>query len=219
MHVRRLQLAPAAPAASSGGCAFGSDTDSASLRQQAEVAIAAARVALSLCSAHSCEAAAPEDALCVFGPAVSQLSEAFRVIQRQQPEGSAAHGGPMVELLHELTPLARRALASMHATLEQQQLRQALPGCQTGSHIWRCQLRSASAAETVQTACTVSAAICSLCTALRLHSNDSNSSMSGAQWQQVHALAAATAGELRLLSPYATSGLLAQLALMVSWPL
>jgi hypothetical protein len=203
-HVQRLQLS-AAVAEPAGDA-------SAELGQQ----VAAARASLGICSALSCEAASPEDALRMFAPAVSQLEEASQLLQQQkQAEGGAPAAAPAIAaLLQELTQLASRALAAMHAALQLQ--RQALAGSAASSSFWRSNQRQ-SAAEAADVACTVSATLCSLCTALRMHAA-SGSQAAGRQRQQLEALSAGAAADLRQLAPYAASGQLAHLAATVSHP-
>ena len=203
-HVQRLQLSAAAGAAAPAGDA------SAELGQQ----VAAARAALGICSALSCEAGSPEDALRMFAPVVSQLGEASQLLQQQQQAKGAPAAAAAAALLQDLTQLAGRALAAMHAALQLQ--RQALAGSVASSSFWRSNQRH-SAAEAADVACTVSAALCSLCTSLRMPAAGS-SQAAGRQRQQLEALAAGAAADLRQLAPYAASGQLAHLATLVSRP-
>lgn len=163
-HVHRLQLTEAAAA------------------DDSSQPLAAARAALGICSALSCEAGSPEDALCMFAPAVGQLEEALQLLlqQQQQAEGAPAAAAAAAALLQGLTQLAGHALAAMHAALQLQQ--------QTGrqrchSAFWRSNQRR-SAAQAADAACTVSAAICSFCTRPRMRTHGGRQ-VAGRQRQQL----------------------------------
>lgn len=195
-HVQRL--APVPPPLEEG------DDDAVTARR-AEALAAAAGVALGICSALACDAPAPEPALCMFAPAVGHLCEAAQML------GAAAGS----DVLQQLVQLAARALASMHATLVQQQPGLAAAG-RRSSGGWRANPQAPSPAEAAAEACTVAADLCFLLTTLRLHGSAGGEASGTRQRQQLEALAAAAAADLRQLAPYGTAGLLDRLAAMVS---
>ncbi|KAL4442009.1 hypothetical protein ABPG77_011270 [Micractinium sp. CCAP 211/92] len=197
-HVQRV-LADAAPEAAG-----------------AASAMAAAHAALGLCAALAVEAARPEEALHMFGPAVSQLAEVAAQLAGEQA-GAAEQGEQAQQaqagLARELLQLAGRALAAMHAALLQQRLALrsgSVPA--SGSSYWRANPQSLLPPAAAEAACAAAAAACCLLTDLRLQHDGSRAGDGRSGRQQIQALAAAAAGDLRQLAPYASSGLLAELA-------
>lgn len=179
-------------------------------------AMAAARATLGLCAALAVEAARPEEALHMFGPAVSQLAEVAAQLAGEQA-GAAEQGEQAQQaqagLARELLQLAGRALAAMHAALLQQRLALrsgSVPA--SGSSYWRANPQSLLPPAAAEAACAAAAAACCLLTDLRLQHDGSRAGDGRSGRQQIQALAAAAAGDLRQLAPYASSGLLAELA-------
>ena len=207
-HVQRLCPVPPPPEA-------GDEPTAAAQRVQALVA--AAGVALAVCSALACEADCPEDALRMFAPAVGQLADAAQLLlqqqERQEQAGEAAASSPAA-LLREFSQLAGRTLASMHAALRAQQLGLAAGRPAGGSGYWRANPEQPSPAEAADAACSACADLCSLLTTLRLLGDTPGGSQQAKQ--QREALAAAAAADLRQLAPYGPSGLLDHLASLVS---
>ncbi|KAL4443789.1 hypothetical protein ABPG75_011526 [Micractinium tetrahymenae] len=180
-------------------------------------AVAAARAALGLCAALASEAAGPEEALHAFAPAVSQLGEAAQQLAAaqagaaaQQQQQRQQHAG----LARELHQLAGRALAAMYAALLQQRLalRSGSSQAASSSSYWRANPQALPPAAAAEAACTVAAAACCLLTELRLRQGSSQAGSGRSGRPQIESLAAAAAGDLRQLAPYASSGLLMQLA-------
>ncbi len=217
-HVQRLCAVPPPP---EGDAEPGADAAAALQRSQALVA--AAGVALGVCAALASEADCPEDALRMFGPALGLLREALQPLQQQlerrQPAeageaaGSSSSDPAAVAALQELSQLASRALASMHAALRAQQLRLAA-GQSAGGGYWRANPDQPSPAEAADAACAACAEACLLQCTLRLHGSGQPAG-AAKQRQQQEALAAAAAADLQLLRPYGTSGLLDYLATLV----
>ncbi|PRW56714.1 hypothetical protein C2E21_4752 [Chlorella sorokiniana] len=213
-HVQRL--CPVPPPAEGGA---GADADAAAALQRCQALVAAAGVALGVCAALACEADCPEDALCTFAPALGLLREAAQLLLHQleqQEAGEAAEaassiGSDPAAVLRELSQLASRALASMHAALRAQQLRLATGQPAGGSGYWRANPDQPSPAEAADAACAACSDVCLLLSTLRLHSSGLLAA-SSKQRQQQDALAAAAAADLRLLAPYGASGLLDYLA-------
>ena len=211
-HVRRL-LPDLPPATVAGGGTDGAGGEPVT-QAQAAAALQAAHAAVGLCSALACEAQGPVHALRVFAPAVSQLADAAQQLEAWRGSaGAATAAAAAAAALQELAQLAGRALASMTAALRQQRL---APGgaLRAACGFWRTSPQQPAPAAAAGAACAASADICSLLTSLRLRSS---SGVSGKLRQQVEALAAAAAADLRQLAPYAGSGQLAELASLVSW--
>lgn len=149
----------------------------------------------------------------MFAPAVSLLADAAQLLARPGAGEGAAEADAQAAAVQEVTQLAARALASMHAALEQQ--RQALAGGDAaGGGYWRSNPQALSPAEAAEAACSTSASLCSLLTTLRLHASGVAAAEPGSSLrrQQLDALAAAAAADLRLLAPYGPSGALDSLA-------
>ena len=196
-HVQRLAPVPPPPEAGEAEGAAARAARSAAL-------VAAAGVALGLCSALAADASTPEDALRMFAPAVSLLADAAQLAASADAQAPAAH---------EVAQLAARTLASMHAALEQQ--RRALAGgAAAAGGYWRSNPQAPSPAGAADAACSTGASLCSLLTTLRLHASGVAAAQPGSsrRRQQLDALAAAAAADLRLLAPYGPSGALDTLA-------
>jgi hypothetical protein len=180
--------------------------------------VAAAAAALGACAALATEAGSAEDALRMFAPAVAQLSAALSLLVDQQnaQQQAGAVEGDTTALLSELARLAARALASMHTALQQQRLAPGagLPGGRTGAGFWRTKpLPSpAVAAEAARGAC---AALCMLRARLRMHGEGPSPASKLQQRRQLDAQGLLVAADLRLLAPFAASGLSAELAQQV----
>lgn len=208
-HVQRLCSVPPPPEG-------GAEADAASALQRGQALVAAAGVALGVCAALACEADCPEDALRMFTPTVSLLCDASHLLLEagKAAEPAATSGGDPAAALAELSQLAGRALASMHAALGAQQLRLAT-GQPSSSSYWRANPDQPPPAQAADAACAACSGICLLLSMLRLHGSGLPLG-GGRQRQQREALAAAAAADLRLLAPYGASGLLDYLATLVS---